>query len=114
MQSFVFPWTHALCRGMRSVKDGLSQPWTGVVWCNPPYGRKIGKWVEKAVASVSEGATVVMLLPARTDTQWFHRYIYYQAEIRFVPGRLKFGGAKWNAPFPCMVVIFRPGREEQR
>lgn len=73
-----------------------------------------GKWVEKAASSVAEGATVVMLLPARTDTQWFHRYIYHQAEIRFVPGRLKFVGAKWNAPFPCMVVIFRPGREEQR
>lgn len=79
-----------------------------------PMDGRSGNGSKKAVASVSEGATVVMLLPARTDTQWFHRYIYHQAEIRFVPGRLKFGGAKWNAPFPCMVVIFRPGREEQR
>ena len=109
LDACALPW-NAKCEGYYTPEqDGLSQIWTGVVWCNPPYGRKIGKWVEKAVASVSEGATVVMLLPARTDTQWFHRYIYHQAEIRFVPGRLKFGGAKWNAPFPCMVVIFRPG-----
>lgn len=114
LDACALPWNAKCERYYTPEQDGLSQPWTGVVWCNPPYGRKIGKWVEKAVASVSEGATVVMLLPARTDTQWFHRYIYHQAEIRFVPGRLKFGGAKWNAPFPCMVVIFRPGREEQR
>lgn len=109
LDACALPWNAKCERYYTPEQDGLSQIWTGVVWCNPPYGRKIGKWVEKAVASVSEGATVVMLLPARTDTQWFHRYIYHQAEIRFVPGRLKFGGAKWNAPFPCMVVIFRPG-----
>lgn len=84
--------------------DGLRQEWTGTVWCNPPYGRKIGKWVEKAYKS---DCTVVMLLPARTDTAWFHEYIYGKAEIRFVRGRLKFGGAKQSAPFPSMVVIFR-------
>lgn len=88
-------------------QDGLSQKWQGVCWCNPPYGRQVGKWVEKASESAEEGAIVVMLLPARTDTQWFHRYIYGKAEIRFVPGRLKFGTAKYNAPFPCMVVVFR-------
>lgn len=114
LDACALPWNAKCERYYTPEQDGLSQPWTGVVWCNPPYGRKIGKWVEKAVASVSEGATVVMLLPARTDTQWFHRYIYHQAEIRFVAGRLKFGGAKWNAPFPCMVVIFRPGKEGQR
>lgn len=92
--------------------DGLSQPWYGRCWCNPPYGRQIGAWVAKAAASAMDGAIVVMLLPARTDTRWFHRYIYHRAEIRFVPGRLKFGGAKWNAPFPCMVVIFRPPEGE--
>ncbi len=85
-------------------QDGLLQPWRGVCWCNPPYGRQIGKWVEKAAKS---DATVVMLLPARTDTEWFHQYIYGKAEIRFIPGRLKFVGAKYNAPFPNMVVIFR-------
>lgn len=90
-------------------QDGLSLPWTGTVWCNPPYGRQIGKWVEKAARSAAEGATVVMLLPARTDTRWFHKYIYQKAEIRFVSGRLKFGGSKSNAPFPSMVCVFRGG-----
>ena len=85
-------------------QDGLKQDWTGVCWCNPPYGRQIGKWVEKAAKS---NATVVMLLPARTDTKWFHDWILPFAEIHFVKGRLKFGKAEHNAPFPCMVVIFR-------
>ena len=83
--------------------DGLAQCWEGVCWCNPPYGRQIGKWVEKAYKS---SCTVVMLLPARTDTRWFHDYVYGKAEIRFVRGRLRFGGAEWNAPFPSMVVIY--------
>ena len=87
--------------------DGLRQNWTGSCWCNPPYGRQIGKWVEKAYMSSMLGATVVMLLPARTDTAWFHDYIYGKAEIRFVRGRLKFVGAKYNAPFPSMVAVFR-------
>ncbi len=92
--------------------DGLAQEWEGVCWCNPPYGRQIGKWVQKAAMSARRnGATVVMLLPARTDTKWFHSYIYERAEIRFVAGRLKFGGAKYNAPFPSMVAIFRPEEE---
>ena len=86
--------------------DGLQQEWTGVCWCNPPYGRKIGKWVKKAAES---DATVVMLIHARTDTAWFHDYIYGKAEIRFVRGRLRFGGSAYNAPFPSMVVIFRGG-----
>ena len=77
------------------------------VWCNPPYGREIGKWVEKAYNESLKGAMVVMLLPARTDTKWFHDYIYGKAEIRFVRGRLKFGDSKNSAPFPSMVVIFR-------
>lgn len=78
-----------------------------IVWCNPPYGREIGKWVEKAYKESLEGATVVLLLPARTDTKWFHDYIYGKAEIRFVRGRLKFGDGKNSAPFPSMVVVFR-------
>lgn len=73
---------------------------------NPPYGREIGKWVKKAAES---NATVVCLLPARTDTKWFHEYILGKAEIRFVKGRLKFGDGKNSAPFPSMVVIFRNG-----
>ena len=90
--------------------DGLSRPWVGTVWCNPPYGRKIGEWVRRAYLSSNIGsATVVMLLPARTDTRWFHDYIYNKSntEIRFIKGRLKFGGCKNSAPFPSMVVIFR-------
>ena len=85
-------------------QDGLAQEWRGVCWCNPPYGRQIGKWVRKASESQ---VTTVMLLPARTDTAWFHDYIYGKAEIRFVRGRLRFSGAKENAPFPCMVVVFQ-------
>lgn len=87
--------------------NGLKQEWEGVCWCNPPYGREIGKWVEKAYIASTWGATVVMLLPARTDTKWFHQYIYNKAEIRFIKGRLKFGNSKTAAPFPSMVVIYR-------
>lgn len=90
--------------------NGLSHHWIGTVWCNPPYGRKIGEWVRRAYISSQIGsATVVMLLPARTDTRWFHDYIYNKSntEIRFIKGRLKFGGCKNSAPFPSMVVIFR-------
>ncbi|MGN1027581.1 MAG: DNA N-6-adenine-methyltransferase [Faecousia sp.] len=87
--------------------DGLSQPWIGTCWCNPPYGRKkTAEWVKKAAESET---TVVMLLPARTDTKWFHEYIYGKAEVRFIRGRLKFVGAVNSAPFPSMVVIFRRG-----
>lgn len=77
------------------------------VFCNPPYGREISKWVEKAFnESRKEKTTVVMLIPARTDTRWFHDYIYRNAEIRFIRGRLKFGDSKNSAPFPSMVVVF--------
>lgn len=89
-------------------QDGLVMPWRGTCWCNPPYGREIGKWVKKAHDSARGGATVVMLLPARTDTKWFHEYIYNKSEIRFIKGRLKFGDGLNSAPFPSMVVVFRP------
>lgn len=99
---------NAKCRNYYTPEmNGLIQNWTGVCWCNPPYGRKIGDWVRKASESAGAGATVVMLLPARTDTKWFHKYIYGRAEIRFVRGRLKFGGSQNAAPFPSMVVIFK-------
>ena len=88
--------------------DGLKQDWTGVCWCNPPYGREIGKWVEKAYNTSLNGYTVVMLLPARTDTKWFHNFIYNIAEIRFLKGRLKFGNCNNSAPFPSMIVVFKP------
>lgn len=74
---------------------------------NPPYGRQIGVWVKKAYESAQNGATVVCLLPSRTDTAWFHDYCI-KGEIRFVRGRLKFGESKNSAPFPSVVVIFYP------
>lgn len=88
--------------------DGLSKSWSGYrCWMNPPYGREIGKWIKKA----SEGGAeiVVALLPARTDTRYFHDYIYQKenVEIRFLKGRLKFGDSKNSAPFPSMLVIFK-------
>lgn len=91
-------------------EDGLIQPWDGVCWCNPPYGRDVADWLDRAERAASEGNTVVMLLPARTDTKWFHEYIYNkdQVEIRFLKGRLKFGGSRNGAPFPSMVAVFRP------
>ena len=85
-------------------QDGLAQSWDNeVVFMNPPYGREIGKWVEKA--SITKGI-VVCLLPARTDTRWFHNFVYHKAEIRFIKGRLKFGDAKNSAPFPSMLCIY--------
>ncbi len=92
--------------------DGLIQSWDvgGAVYCNPPYGKEIGLWVKKAYEEAQKGTTIVMLIPARTDTKYFHEYIYHKAEIRFVKGRLKFtdenGTPKGTAPFPSMVVIY--------
>jgi site-specific DNA-methyltransferase (adenine-specific) len=87
-------------------EDGLLQDWSkDTCWMNPPYGREIAKWVKKAFES---NTTVVCLLPARTDTKWFHDYIYNKAQVKFIRGRLKFGGAKWNAPFPSMIAVFSP------
>ncbi len=91
--------------------DGLSQCWKGEsVFCNPPYGRWIGSWARKCyLHGKVENGIAVMLIPARTDTRWFHEYIYNKknVEVRFLKGRLKFGGYKNSAPFPSMVVIFR-------
>lgn len=88
-------------------QDGLKQSWSGeTVFCNPPYGRETPKWIKKC-HDESERATVVMLIPARTDTKAFHDYIYGKAEIRFIKGRLKFGDSKNAAPFPSMVVVFK-------
>ena len=84
--------------------DGLKQEWTGVCWCNPPYGRVIANWVKKAAESK---ATTVMLLPNRTEAPWFHEYILGKAEVRFIRGRVKFVGEKYNAPFGSMIVVFR-------
>jgi len=89
--------------------DGLRKPWTNeICWMNPPYGREIVKWVRKAWhESAVNNATVVCLVPARTDTKWFWDYCV-RGEIRFIQGRLRFEGESSSAPFPSMVVIFRP------
>ena len=85
-------------------QDGLSQDWDGeIVFMNPPYGRQIVQWIQKAFES---NALVVCLLPSRTDTRWWHEYCMKAREIRFIQGRLRFGGATENAPFPSCVVIF--------
>lgn len=86
-------------------QDGLLQKWEGVCWMNPPYGRGIKAWVKKAYEAAQGGATVVCLLPARTDTAWWHDYCV-KGEIEFIRGRLKFGGHKSSAPFPSAVVVF--------
>ena len=96
-------------------QDGLVQNWAEAAdqiipgarcWMNPPYGRAIGKWIQKASREAHLGAVTVALLPARVDTAWFHDYILGQHYVRFLRGRLKFGGAKNSAPFPSMVVVF--------
>ena len=95
------------CRSFYTKEiDGLVHKWAGSVFMNPPYGREIGKWMKKAYESSQEGATVVCLVPARTETAWWHDYAM-KGEIRFIRGRLRFNGSKINAPFPSAVVIFR-------
>lgn len=89
-------------------ENGLIQEWEGVCWMNPPYGSEIIKWVKKAHDSVMFGKCdkVVALLPARTDTRWFHSYCYHIANIELLKGRIKFVGGKSSAPFPSMIVIW--------
>lgn len=87
------------------AEDGLAQPWSGKVFCNPPYGREIGQWVEKAHMSAVDGALVVCLLPARTDTRWWQDYVR-RGHVWFLRGRLKFGQARNAAPFPSAIVTF--------
>lgn len=88
--------------------NGLFQSWKGFTcWCNPPYGVQIKSWVYKAFCESKDPSTkVVLLLPARTDTSWFHDYIYHYAKIDFIRGRLKFVGANNPAPFPSMLVYY--------
>jgi phage N-6-adenine-methyltransferase len=89
--------------------DGLVQDWANErVWLNPPYGRGIRDWMEKAYREASRnGALVVALVPARTDSGWWHDYVK-PADVEFLRGRVKFVGAPYNAPFPCAVVVWRP------
>lgn len=108
---------NALCDSYYTeAMDGLSHSWTwlnGAVWCNPPYGTQIGRWVQKGYEEARKGCTVVMLIPARTETRYWHDFVMRAAEIRFIRGRLRFGGVTiekgHNAPFPSAVVVFRRG-----
>lgn len=108
------PQNHKVDTYFTTKSDALQQDWAGhMVFCNPPYSRRIGQWVAKASREASKPhTTVVLLLPARTDTKWYHDYIQYRAEIRFLRGRLKFethGLPNGSAPFPSMIVIMRTG-----
>jgi len=97
---------NAKCDRFFTVEDdGLSQKWDGVCWMNPPYGRAIKHWIKKAYESSLDGATVVCLIPSRTDTIYWHEYVM-NGDVTFIKGRLKFGDAKNAAPFPSAVVVF--------
>jgi len=87
-------------------EGGLDREWGRAVYMNPPYGRQITPWVKRAYEHSCNGALVVCLLPSRTDTRWWHEYVMKAREIRFLKGRLKFGGAKQGAPFPSAIAIF--------
>ena len=89
--------------------DSLKYPWVGVVWMNPPYGYGIGKWIRKAYEESRRGAVVVGLIPAKTETSWWHEYVMKAEEIRLIRGRLRFSGSQISAPFPSAVVVWRPG-----
>jgi phage N-6-adenine-methyltransferase len=92
-------------------QDGLQQDWgTHRVFCNPPYGREIGKWARKCFEASQGGALVVLLVPARTCAKWFHEWVHGKADIKFIRGRLRFGGADTSAPFPSMLSIYSPER----
>lgn len=104
------------------MEDGITQDWTGHnVFCNPPYGRSIDKWVRKCRMTQIDNIkkrnknVIVLLIPSRTDTKWFHEYIYKKngVEIKFVRGRIKFGGSKVGAPFPSMIVVFHSDRKSK-
>ena len=100
---------NAKCRHyFTSRENGLDQDWgSHIVFCNPPYGKTMVQWGRKCFVASTQGATVVLLAHARTDTRWFHDWVYGKAcEIRFVKGRLKFGNAKTSAPFPSLVAIY--------
>lgn len=105
---------HKCERYYTMAQDGLNQDWGGEhVFVNPPYSQ-ISRWVEKAYREgMKDNTVVVMLIPSRTDTKYFHNYILHRSEIRFIKGRLKFGGTKNNAPFPSMVVIFRGAERKE-
>ena len=100
---------NAKCENYYSPADnGLAREWSGTCWCNPPYS-EWEKWIRKAYEASLNGTTVVCLLASRTDTKAWHDLVMPSAaEIRFVKGRLKFGGSTNSAPFPSVVVVFSP------
>lgn len=89
-------------------KDMLGSDWGQRNFVNPPYD-KIAQWVKKAYEEWQKDKTVVLLIPSRTDTRWWHDYIMKASEIRFIKGRLRFGGAKNSAPFPSAIIVFKNG-----
>jgi phage N-6-adenine-methyltransferase len=94
-------------RYFTALEDGLAQPWAPYTcWMNPPYGRAIKHWIKKAYEESLQGATVVCLIPSRTDTSYWHDYVM-KGEVEFIRGRLKFGDATNSAPFPSAIVVFR-------
>ena len=100
---------NAKCENYYTPKDdGLSKPWRGVVWCNPPYGREISAWVKKAYEESQKeyNSFVLMLLPARTDTKWWWEYVQGKATLFFIKGRVKFGDHNVGAPFPSVLALY--------
>ena len=100
---------NAKCKKYYIIEDdGLKQDWSNeIVFMNPPYGREIKHWIKKAYLESLKGATIVCLIPSRTDTSYWHDYIFGKSEIRFIKGRIKFGDSKNSAPFPSAIVIFK-------
>ena len=95
--------------------NGLMHPWKGKIWFNPPYGRVLSHWMEKANLELDSGRVelIVALLPARTDTRWFHNHVLARRHtVQFIKGRVKYGNGKSPAPFPSIIVIMRPGGSE--
>ena len=97
------------------AEDGLTKDWEGFrLFVNPPYGRGIDKWIKKGyLESQKKNTRVVMLIPARPDTKYWHEYVMKASEVYFVKGRLKFGDSQNSAPFPSAVVVFDGGNQQQ-
>lgn len=97
------------------AEDGLSKSWEGFTsFINPPYGRGMDRWIQKAYQeSRKEDTRVVMLIPARTDTKYWHQYVMKADEVYFVKGRLKFGDSENSAPFPSAVIVFDGSNRQQ-
>lgn len=92
--------------------DGLTKDWSNdVVFMNPPYGRIMKDWIKKAYEESLKGATVVCLVPSRTDVKWFHEYVYGKSDIVFLNKRLEFEGSSNKAPFPSMLIIYNSNKE---